>query len=126
MALSNLHTPAVLMLISHIIGCCGWSRCWGADPPSLVKTLWNWSRRISAFSLLLQPVNHSVSGDYSNVVFFLLLVYFQKGFELFVWSPFVMVLLIYSHSALRIPPLHVFWIWMNFQFVQLFVSLAFL
>ena len=41
MALSNLHTPAVLMLISLIIGCCGGSRCGEADPPSLVKTLWN-------------------------------------------------------------------------------------
>ena len=39
MALSNLHTPAVLMLISLIIGCCGGSMCAGADPPSLVKTL---------------------------------------------------------------------------------------
>ena len=52
MALSNFHTPAVLVLISLIIGCCGESRCGGADPPSLVKTLWNWSRRISPFSLL--------------------------------------------------------------------------
>ena len=30
MALSNLHTPAVLMLISLIIGCCGGSRCGGS------------------------------------------------------------------------------------------------
>ena len=52
MALSNLQTPAVLMLISLIVGCCGGSRFRGADPPSLVKTLWNWSRKISAFSLL--------------------------------------------------------------------------
>ena len=29
MALSNMHTPAVLMLISLIIGCCGGSTLWG-------------------------------------------------------------------------------------------------
>ena len=52
MALSNLHTPAVLMLISLIIGCCVGSRCGGAYPPSLVKTLW----RISAFSLLSHTI----------------------------------------------------------------------
>ena len=52
MALSNLHTPAVLMLISLINGCCGGSRCGRAAPPSVVKTLWNWSRRITAFYLL--------------------------------------------------------------------------
>ena len=62
MALSNLHTPAVLRLISLIIGCCGGSKCGGADPPSLVKTLWNWSRRISAFSLLSHTSDHSFSG----------------------------------------------------------------
>ena len=90
-AFSNLHTPAVLMLISLIIGCCGGSRCGGADPPSLVKTLWNWSREATPM-----------------LSCFLLLMYFQKGFELFVWSAWVMVLLMYSHSALRILLIHVF------------------
>ena len=59
-ALSNLHTPAVL--ISLIIGRCGGSRCGGAVPPSLVKTLWNWSRRISAFSLLSHTSEPIFSG----------------------------------------------------------------
>ena len=36
----------------------------------------------------------------------LLLMYFQNGFELFVWSPWVMVVLMYS--ALRILLLYVF------------------
>ena len=107
MVLSNLHTPAVLMLISLIIGLCGGSRCGGADSPYLVKTLWNWSRRISAFSLLShtsEPVFFGGGGGGATTMLscFLLLMYFQKGFELFVWRPWVMVLLIYSHSALRI------------------------
>ena len=55
---------------------------------------------------------------------FLFLMNLHKGFELFVWNPRVMVLLMYSHSALRILLLHVFW--MNLYFVQLFVPLAFL
>ena len=72
MDLSNLHAPGVLMLTSRIVGCCGWSRCGGADPPSLMKTLGNWSRRprptpcvthqcqeTSAYSLCHTPV----SGD---------------------------------------------------------------
>ena len=54
MDLSNLHTPAVVMLYSRIIGCCGGSRCGGADPIYVVKKLCNWSRRISAVSLLSQ------------------------------------------------------------------------
>ena len=110
MALSNLHTPAVLILISLIIGCCGGSRCGGADPQSLVKTLWNWSRRIVAFSLLSHTSEpFFFRGATPMLSCFLLLIYFQKGFELFVWSPWVMVLLMYSHSALRILLLHVFW-----------------
>ena len=81
MALSNLHTPAVLMLISLIIGCCGGSRCGGADPPSLVKTLWNWSRRISAFSLLSHTSEpFFFRGGYSNVVLFSAFNVFPEGF----------------------------------------------
>ena len=101
MALSNLHSPALLMLISLIIGCCGGSMCGGADPPSLVKTLWNWSRRISAFSLLSHTSESFFFTEATPMLsYFLLLIYFQKGFKLFVWSPWVMVLLMYSHSAL--------------------------
>ena len=55
---------------------------------------------------------------------FLLLMYFQKGFELFVWSPWVMVLLMYSHSALRIFLLHVFW--MNLVVCPVVCFLSFL
>ena len=39
---------------------------------------------------------------------FLLLMYFEKGFELFVWSPWVIILLMYSLSALSILFLHAF------------------
>ena len=84
MALSNLHTPAVLMLISLIIVCCGGSRCGGADPPSLVKTLWNWSRRISVFSLLSHTSEPFFfgggGGGYSNVVLFSAFNVFPEGF----------------------------------------------
>ena len=57
MYLSNLHTPAVFMLYLYVgyagvLGCCGGSKCGGADPSSLVKTLWNYSNIICAFSLL--------------------------------------------------------------------------
>ena len=87
---------------------------WGADPPSLVKTLWNWSRMISVFSLpshTSEPFFFGGGGGGATPMLscFLLLMYFQKGFELFVWSPCVVVLLMYSHSALRILLLHVFW-----------------
>ena len=53
----------------------------------------------------------------------LLLMYFQNGFELFVYSPWVMVLLMYSHSALRILLLHVFW--MNFVVCPVVCFLSF-
>lgn len=65
MDLSNLHTPAVFMLYLYVgyagvlgcwgaavLRCCGGSKCGGADPSSLVKTLWNYSNIICAFSLL--------------------------------------------------------------------------
>ena len=98
MALSNLHTPAVLMLISLIIGYCGGSRCGGTGPGGFQPS-----------PCCHTPVNHSFSGGATSMLScFLLLMYFQKGFELFVWSPWVMVLLMYSHSALRILILHVF------------------
>ena len=88
MALCNLHTlavPAVLMLTSLIIGFCGRPRCGGADPPSLVKTLWNWSRRISALSLLSHTSEPFFFwGATPMLSCFMLLIYFQKGFELFV------------------------------------------
>ena len=45
MDLSKLHAPGVLMITSLIMGSCGGSRCGEADAPSLMKTLWNWSRR---------------------------------------------------------------------------------
>ena len=82
----------------------------GADPPPLVKTLWNWSRRISAFSLLSHTSEQFFFRWATPVLScILLLMYFQNGFELFVWSRWVMVLLMYSHLALRILLLHVFW-----------------
>ena len=76
MGLSNVHTTAVLMLISLITGCCGGSRCGGADPPSLVKTLWNWYRRISAFSLLSHTSEPFCEGGTPKLSCFLLLMYF--------------------------------------------------
>ena len=65
------------------------------------------------FSLLLAVMSHTSEpfffrGGGTPILSFSALMYFQKGFELCVWSPWVMVLLMYSHSALRILLLHVF------------------
>ena len=53
------------------------------------------------FSLLLAVTHTSepffFRGATPVLSCFLLLMYFQKSFELFVWSPWVMVLLMYSH-----------------------------
>ena len=56
---------------------------WGADPPSLVKTLWNWSRMISVFSLpshTSEPFFFGGGGGYSNVVLFSAFNVFPEGF----------------------------------------------
>ena len=50
--LCNLHTPAVSTVMSQMLWRCRGPRCDGADPSSLVMTLWNCSKRISSFSLL--------------------------------------------------------------------------
>ena len=77
MALNNLHTLAALMLVSLVIGCCGGSRM---VDEQLVKTLWNWSRRISAFSLLSHTIKpFCLGGGYSNVLFSVFNV-FLEGF----------------------------------------------
>ena len=68
--LVNLHTPTVSTVMSHMLGCCGGTRCGGAVPSSLMKTLWNCSKRISAFSLLSHTNDPFLLGGYSNVVLF--------------------------------------------------------
>ena len=101
---SNLHTSAVVMLISLITGCCGGTRC--GEQKSLCKR----SSIISAFSSLSHTSEpFFFQGATPMLSCFLLFMYFHQGFELFVWSPWVVVLLLYSHSALRILFLHVFW-----------------
>ena len=80
MDLSNLHTPTVLMLLLLIMG--GVVR---ADSTYLVKTLWNWSGRVMALSLLLNTSDsfslrgHSKVG-YSTVVFFSAYYISPEGF----------------------------------------------
>ena len=59
---------------------------------SLVKTDWNCLINISAFSLLLVTSwTPCVSGDTPMFSCFLDLMYFQKGFELLLWSPSLIV-----------------------------------
>ena len=78
--LGNLHTPTASTVMSHMLGCCGGTRCGGADPSSLVKTLWNCSKRISGFSLLSHTNDPFLLGGYSNVVLFPTLDVTPKGF----------------------------------------------